>query len=101
MARVEEIAPAADPTTHTVLVKAALARESALRPGLFGRLLHRGEPRKAILVPMDAVYRSGQIEWVRIWEEGDARIRHVRTARRHGAELEVLSGLRDGDRILP
>jgi len=54
-----------------------------------------------LLIPASAVGRSGQLEWVRVLEEGGIHIRHVRTGKTAGSEIEVLSGLREGERIAP
>ena len=100
-ATVEEIAPVADPQSRTFLVKAALPAGLAIRPGTFGRLLQPCGKRRALLIPAAAVSRAGQIETVRVLEEGGAaRHRHVKTGKAHGDRLEVLSGLREGETIL-
>ena len=96
-AKVEEIAAASDPQSRTVLVKAALADVKGLRPGLFGRLLQPGEKRKVLLIPSAALLRSGQLETVVVAGEGP---RHVRTGKRRGERVEVLSGLRAGETVL-
>ena len=61
-----EVVPAADPTTRTVLVKAPLPSIPGLRPGRFGRLAFRSGERTAHLVPAAAVKRVGQLELVRV-----------------------------------
>lgn len=100
---IDEVVPAADPTTRTVLVKASLSSGVGLRPGLFGRLRFRAGERTALLVPRDAVITVGQVSLVRIPTAGGApRVRYVRTrARPKGDLVEVLTGLSPGDRVLP
>ncbi len=97
--RVEEVTPVADPQSRTFLVKVALPEDGLLRPGAFARLLQPCGARTALLVPASAVSRSGQIESVRVMIDGELRVRHVRTGRRHGDRIEVLSGLREGDLV--
>jgi len=99
-ARLEEIAPAADPKSHTVLVKAGLPAGAGALPGAFGRLIQTCDRRSAILIPAAAVTRSGQLELVRVLEDGRPRVRNVRTGKRHGDDVEVLSGLREGERVV-
>jgi RND family efflux transporter MFP subunit len=99
--RIEEIAPAHDPESRTVLLKAALPAEVDLHPGMFGRLLQPCGRKTALLVPGSAVRRVGQLEFLRVWEEGGARIRHVRTGKASGERVEVMSGVREGEQVLP
>ena len=99
-ARIEEIAPSADPRSHTVTVRAGLPPDAGASPGTFGRLIQVCGRRFAILVAAAAVTRSGQLELVRVLENGHARLRNVSTGKHHGREVEVLSGLREGERVL-
>lgn len=98
-ARIEEISPVADPQSRTLLVKAALPHEKDLRPGMFGRLLQPWGKKVALLIPSSAVIRSGQLEMVQVTEGGEVRLRHVRTGKTYGSQVEVLSGLRSGERV--
>ncbi len=100
MARMEEISPVADPQSRTFLIKAALPPEKALRPGTFGRFLQTCGKKTALLIPAGAVTRSGQLEMVRVLENGEARTRHVKTGKAHGERVEILSGLREGEKVL-
>lgn len=97
---VEEIAPAADPQTRTVLIKAGLANSGAAQPGAFVWLEQRCGGRGVLLVPAVAVSRSGQLESVRLLEQGVAKLRHVRTGKAQDGSVEVLSGLRAGDVVV-
>lgn len=99
-ATVEEIAPAADPETRTVLIKARLEPIQDLQPGMFGWLYQACGKREALLIPSAAVIRIGQIESVRLITEGVMQTRLVRTGKTYGEEIEVLSGLKEGDVIL-
>jgi RND family efflux transporter MFP subunit len=99
-AKVEEISPVADPQSRTFLIKAALPPEKDLRPGTFGRFLQPCGKKTALLIPLAAVSRSGQLEMVKVLEDGEARTRHVKTGKTHGDRIEVLSGLREGDKVL-
>ncbi len=100
IARIEEIAPTADPESRTVLLKARLATGEGPRVGMFGRLLLPCGTKTALLIPASAVLRSGQLEMVRVLEGGEAQIRHIRAGKLYGDRIEVLSGLREGEKIL-
>jgi len=99
-ARIDEIAPAADPRSRTVLVKAALPADPGLRPGAFGSLRAPCGRHAALLIPATAVTRTGQLESVRLLVDGAARVRHIRTGKPYGDQVEVLSGLQEGEQVL-
>ena len=96
----QEITPAADPKTSTVLVKASLENPNAAKPGLFAWLEQDCGNRKALLIPSTAVSRSGQLEAVRLVLDGGTRLRHIRTGKAYEGLVEVLSGLNEGDVVL-
>ncbi len=100
-AEISEIQPAADPATHTLRIKARVADATGLRPGTAASLQLRCGNEKRLLVPEIAVTRIGQLETVQ-WlnAEGMPRLRHVRTGKREGHEVEILSGLEPGDRVV-
>jgi RND family efflux transporter MFP subunit len=96
---VDEIQPAADPRTRTVLVKARLPEDSGVQPGAFGWLYQPCGQSEVLLVPASAVSRVGQLESVRLVVDGRVRLRHVRTGKRHDGQIEILSGLKEGDLV--
>lgn len=99
-ATVEEIAPSADPKTHTLLIKARLPRDTSLLPGAFVHVEQTCGLQRSLMIPDSAVSRSGQIESVRLVRDGHVQLRHVRTGKRFEDRVEVLSGLQEGDTIL-
>jgi len=99
--RVRQIVSEIDPLSRTQLVKVHIEGSSSeVLPGTFGRLWVADDARAAILIPASAVYSVGQIELVQRVQDRRA-IRHaVRTGRRTGAIVEILSGLDAGDPVL-
>ncbi len=101
---VDEVVPAADPRTRTVLVKAALPAGAHVRPGTFARLLLAGAEERVLAVPERAVRSVGQVQTVRVRTERGVRVLNVRTGRRGlgpaGDLVEVLAGLAAGDEIV-
>lgn len=96
---VDEIQPSADPKTRTVLVKARLPEDSGVQPGAFGWLYQTCGQNEVLLVPDTAVSRIGQLESVRLVVDGQARLRHVRTGKHYDGQVEILSGLKEGDTV--
>jgi len=100
-ARVDEMAPDIDPQTRTRLIKLALPVTSGLQHGQFGWLeLSCQAERQALLIPVSAVLHYGQLQAVKVVEEGQLHTRHIRTGKQYGEQIEVLSGLRDGETLL-
>ncbi|WP_367026393.1 efflux RND transporter periplasmic adaptor subunit [Methylococcus sp. ANG] len=96
---VDEVAPAADPATRTVWFKARLPDTAAWQPGAYASVELPCGQREVLLIPAAAVTRIGQIESVRVVEQGRSVLRHIRTGRPLDGQLEVLSGLEPGETI--
>jgi RND family efflux transporter MFP subunit len=99
--RVAQIVPAADPASRSFIVKVELPADSRLRSGLFGRAhIARGE-RQAILVPRSAVVERGQLEGVYVVGEDQlATLRYITLGNPVGEQVEALSGLQGGERVV-
>ena len=97
---VSEIAPVADAVSRTYLVKLDLPANPALRPGQFGRVSVPVKETAVLFVPQSAVQQRGQLELVHVVRDGKALLRLVKTGRRAGDRVEVLSGIEDGDQVV-
>jgi len=97
--RIEELSSAADAISRSVLAKVALPAGVA-RSGQFVRLEVAGGEAPALLVPADAVTHFGQMEQVFVVDGGRAVLRLVKTGRSLGAQIEILSGLNAGERVV-
>lgn len=97
---VVEVGPTADPVTRTVRVKVDLETREGLASGQFARLRVPVGERRVVRVPAVAVVERGQMDVMFSVVQGKARLLLVRPGRRVGDEVEILSGLRDGDVIV-
>jgi RND family efflux transporter MFP subunit len=97
---VSELSPAADPNSRTFLVKLDLPTRPGLRAGQFGRVAIPVGEAGALRVPASAVVQRGQMEIVLVVANGQARLRLVRTGKRVGDEVEVVSGLEAGEQVV-
>lgn len=93
---VKEIVPAIDPGSRTFLVKVCLEPTPGLMPGMFGTLDLQVGKRQAILLPESAIRREGQLERVRILQDGKPLDVLVRTVPAAAGQREVVSGLEAG-----
>lgn len=97
---IAELAPAADPNSRTFLVKLDLPNVPGLRSGQFGRVAVPVGEVSAIRVPADAIVQRGQMELVFVATNGHAGLRLIKTGRRVGDEVEVVSGLNSGEQVV-
>jgi RND family efflux transporter MFP subunit len=99
--KVVQIVPAADAASRTFLVKIELPTDSRLHSGLFGRAqFSRGE-RQALLIPRSAVVERGQLQGVYVLDQNNvANLRYITLGKASGAEVEVLAGVQDGERLV-
>jgi membrane fusion protein (multidrug efflux system) len=97
---ISEIAPAADPNSRTFLVKLDLPGTTGLRAGQFGRVAMPVGETSALRVPVSAVVQRGQMELVFIISDGKAQLRLVKTGKRIGNEVELVSGVSAGERVI-
>jgi RND family efflux transporter MFP subunit len=97
---VSEVAPSADPNSRTFLVKLDLPSVPGLRAGQFGRVAVPVGETSALRVPTSAVWQRGQMELVFVVANGRAQLRIVKTGKRVGDEVELVSGLDPGERVV-
>jgi len=90
---VEEIVPYADPQTRTFLVKASLPAMHGLYAGMYGKLLIPAESHSVVMIPEKSRRIVGQLEMVTVQVNDHWKTRYIKTGRRIGNKLEVLSGL--------
>jgi len=99
-AKIDEISPEVDPQTRTQLIKIALPTIAGLQPGYFGWLEQACDQHETLLIPISAVQHIGQLEVVKVLSEGRQVMRHIRTAKSFGDQIEVISGLHAGETVI-
>jgi RND family efflux transporter MFP subunit len=97
---VSEIAPTADSVSRTIRVKVDLSAQPSLSSGQFARLLVPVGESNSLRVPVSAVVQRGQLEIVFVVANQHAQLHLVKTGKRVGDELEILSGLHAGDAVV-
>lgn len=101
-AHVTNITPSVDPSTRGALVKIDLPANSGLRSGTFVKVGFATGTKNAITVPETALNRRGELTSVYVVDkDGFARMRLVTLGDAQKSGIEVLSGLDDGERIVP
>ena len=100
--RVAFIDPQVDPKSRTVKVRVELANpRGELKPEMYGEMVLRGQARKGLVVPVDAVLDSGSRKIVFVaLGEGRFEPRQVETGANLGESVEVRTGLKAGETVV-
>ena len=99
--RVVQIVPAANTASRSFLVKVELPPDSQLRSGLFGRARFPHGERTSLLIPRTALVERGQLQGVYVIDANQiAGLRYLTLGKPTGDQVEVLSGLQDGERLV-
>ncbi len=99
--KVVQIIPAADAASRSFLVKIELPADPQMRSGLFGRAQFSRGNRSSVLIPRSAVVERGQLQAIYVLDPNKiASLRYVTLGKTSGAEVEVLAGVQQGERLV-
>ena len=98
---VAEILPAADPSSHSFLVKIDLPYSSQTRAGMYGTVEFANGTRQAILIPRSTVVTRGSLSCVYVLDgRGIAQLRYITLGAIQSNLVEVLSGVSSGEKLV-
>ena len=100
--KVSLIYPALDASTRTFTVEVTVPNgNEKLRPGMFARSTFNMGDKEGIMVPDVAVLKQvGSSErYLYVVEDGKAERRSVKVGRQIGSDVDILSGVADGEQI--
>ena len=100
--RILAVLPTAQADSRTLTVRIELAnRGGRLRPGMFASVALGGTASSALLVPSEAVIRTGTRTLVML-ATGNGRYQpaEVRSGREGGGQTEILEGLAAGEKVV-
>ncbi len=97
---ISEIVPEAESASRTFQVKVTGPCPPGIYSGMFGRIVIPLDSQDVLLVPAAALSRVGQLDMVDVVDR-DNRLerRTVQLGRKIGADMEILSGLREGEKV--
>ena len=91
---------AADPMTRTSLAKLSIPEDSGFAPGQYASVRFEALAATGLAIPEAALHSEGQMDGVFVAEQGFARLRWVQVGLRSGGAVQVLSGLKAGERVI-
>lgn len=99
-ARFVEVLPVVDEVSRTFTARVSLPPQPALKLGMSGRARFASGERKVVELPDSAIVERGQLDAVFVDVEGKARLRLVRPGKRQDGRIEILSGVKAGEKIV-
>lgn len=100
--RVQAVLPQVDATTRTLRLRIELANPAGrLVPGMYAAVSIGNAPRTALLIPQEALIRTGRRSLVML-AEGEGRYRpvEVKPGEEAGGMVEIRGGLTEGQQIV-
>jgi RND family efflux transporter MFP subunit len=97
---ITEVARAVGTDQRAFTVKVSLPSTVTARTGSFARVVFRGAPRRALLVPAHAIQRHGQVLSLFVVQDGVATLRLIRVGTSSPDGVEVVAGLDAGESIV-
>lgn len=94
---ISEIVPEAESSSRAFQVKVTGPCPEGVYSGMFGRILIPLDEEQVLVIPRQAVQSVGQLDMVNVTTQGAVSRRAVRLGRTIGEDVEVLSGLREGE----
>jgi membrane fusion protein, multidrug efflux system len=97
---VSEIVPEAQSASRSFQVKVTGPCPTGIYSGMFGRILIPLQEERVLVIPRRAVREVGQLELVDVVKNGRPSRLPIRTGRTFDEDVEVLSGLREGEEVV-
>jgi len=97
---VSEIVPEAEAATRSFLVKVTGPCPPGIYAGMFGRMIITLDEQEILVIPQAAVRRVGQLDMVDVAEGDVLHRRIVQLGRTFGEQVQVLSGMKAGEKVV-
>ena len=99
--KVAEMEAGADPSSHTLKARIDLPKDPGVQSGMFGRAFFSQGEKQTLMLPREAIMTRGQLQGIYAVTEGSLlHWRVVTLGKAIGREVEVLSGLNDGEAVV-
>jgi Cu(I)/Ag(I) efflux system membrane fusion protein len=94
--------PEVDPSLRINVIRVAIPNQrNLLKPGMPVYVTFENPARQSMVMPIDAVLRDGKgaMVWIRM-ADGGFKSQMVQTGHEEGNNIEILSGLKEGDQVV-
>lgn len=98
-ATIAEITPELDQQTHNLKIKLNAPKVSKLTAGLRARVFIPEQAKQVILINTQWVHQYGQLSMVYVLNGETPQRRYIRLGQVYGEQVEVISGLYEGDKV--
>jgi RND family efflux transporter MFP subunit len=99
--RLSYVASAVDPNSRAFIVQVRLGSNSKLHPNMSCIMkIAAYENRSALVVPVSVIQKTGKGEMVFIANGNKAKAVYVKTGRNSNGQVEIVSGLSAGDKVI-
>jgi len=99
--KVSQVVPASDIRTHSFIVKIDIPADKGLITGMYGKAFFTLGKHEAIVVPKTAVVEMSGITGVYLLSGDEAALfQMVQLGAEHGEQVEVVTGLKKGDKVV-
>ncbi|HVF16825.1 MAG TPA: efflux RND transporter periplasmic adaptor subunit [Steroidobacteraceae bacterium] len=99
--KVSSIDSRLDPVSRAIIVRARIDnKDGRLKPGMFMTVKLIRAERPALMLPEEALVPEGNKKFVFVVRDGKAARVEIETGRRRPGEVEVVSGLDEGDQVI-
>jgi RND family efflux transporter MFP subunit len=100
MGTISEIVPEAQMASRSFQVKVTGPCPKGVVSGMSGHIMIPLEDEKILLIPQRSVQSVGQLQLVDVLQNDRLSRRSIRAGRQFGDDIEVLSGLREGEEVV-
>jgi RND family efflux transporter MFP subunit len=99
--KVVEMEAGADPASHTLKARIDLPKKARIQSGTFGRAFFGRGEKRALMVPDAALVNRGQLRGIYVVDDsGVVHWRILTLGKPLGNQVEVFSGLSDGEAVV-
>lgn len=90
-----------EPSTRSFMVRGLVSnKDGALKPGMFLNVSLAKEQRNALVVPEEALVPEQAKQFIYVLDGERVAKREVRIGRRNPGRAEIITGIKDGDRVV-
>lgn len=98
---ISRIAPALDENSRTLLIEAEVPNaDGLLKPGYFAHVTMNLGHDRALFIPNSAILRYAGVARVFVFKDGAVQSREVTTGSMEGSQIEIISGLKAGEKVV-